>query len=230
VSRAARRKDPKACECGILRYKITRMSTLEDAEFVTHAAAELAGPLHAALDHGTETVRAHFAKHDMTGQGYAKERTELTRAHARKRLESSLIGDWQLAIEAPTGTLWLRRELMFMRILHVAPEGMVPAPGHNTARINYFLNPDLDLFGVGASRLLGLWLVDPKTQEIMIRVLRPLGHWRHGHTAKVDIDFVLPRDGDEFSNWEFVPDDAGINVSLNFEGEEGQEGDGVAGW
>lgn len=205
------------------------MSTLEDAEFITEAAASLGGPLHEALDRGDERTRSHFREFNMTGPEYARERTELTRAHARQYLGHNLLGDWTLTNEAPTGTLWVRRGLLSVRVLHIAPDGMIPAPGRNRARVNYYLNPGLQLFGAEASQLLALWAKDPDSGSIDVRVVRPVGRWAYGKNAKVDIDFMLPRD--DFGALEFIPDDEGINVPLFLDGETGQEGaSGVTGW
>jgi hypothetical protein len=99
-----------------------------------------------------------------------------------------------------------------------------PPPGPNRARVYYYSNPALSLYGAAGSLLIGVWAVDAETEEVRIRIVRPITAWRFGQYEQVDIDFFLPRLGADLNTLEFVPSDEGLPLPL-FEDIEGVEED-----
>src|SRR5262249_27975076 len=90
-------------------------------------------------------------------------------------------------------------------------------------------NQQLEGFGVRSRRLLGLWNDDPDTAEVSVRVVRPIGTWKYGGPARVDIDFTLPVADEALKDLQFWPDDVGVEVDLPFEDDlpdVEDEGDG----
>ncbi|MCX5215876.1 hypothetical protein OG689_42795 [Kitasatospora sp. NBC_00240] len=203
------------------------MLTPEDGAFITLAVEGLAAPLLAGLDQGYTNAHRHYDEHEMTGQGYTKGRTDLTRDHTRKHLDAAKdLGGWKLA-NSRSGRILLRNQMLTIRVLHAAPFDLVPAPGRNKARISYYSNPAIDLFGVQSSNLLAVWL-SPEEEggQISVRIVRPIGDWKPGRPAKFDLDFELPRDTESFTGWEFVPDDNGIMLPFEFDEDQREEGEG----
>lgn len=145
------------------------MLTPEDASFITTATENLATPLYEALDHGYTAAHSHYDDSGMTGEGFSKGRTDLARDHARRFIEhrygeSLELGGWE-PIKNASGRLHLRNGMMTLRLLHATPYDMIPAPGRNKARISYYYNRTVDLFGVQASNLLAVWLSPPRRAE-----------------------------------------------------------------
>jgi hypothetical protein len=205
------------------------MLTPEDARFITEATADLSAPLYESLDKGRELANEHYDKHGMEGNGYTKGRTDLTRDHARRHLEQlDDLGGWTL-MGTRSGRILLANGLMLVRILHGSPLINTPPPGRNQARVSYYRNPTLDLFGVESSRLLAVWSTDPQSGDVSIRIVRPAGAWKLGRNTKTDIDFTLPRDVQDIANLEFRPDDEDFTLPFEFdEDERREEGDSGA--
>lgn len=213
------------------------MLTPEDASYITAAAEGLAAPLYAALDHGYTAAHSHYDEGEMVGEGYTRGRTDLTRDHARRRLEKLYaeradLGGWR-PLHGASGRLHLAHGTMSLRLLHATALDMIPAPGRNKARISYYRNRTVDLFGVEMSNLLAVWLSPPADGgDISIRIVRPIGEWKPGRPPKFDLDFELPRHTETFTGaeWEFVPDEGGIALPFEFDDdllrEEG-EGSGA---
>lgn len=203
------------------------MLTPEDAAFITAAVEGLAKPLYAALDDGYTKAHSHYDEHEMVGQGYTKGRTDLSRDHARRFLEDPTdLGGWKLT-NSRSGRILLNNQLLTMRVLHATPFDLVPAPGSNKARISYYSNPLVDIFGVQSSNLLAVWLSPPEEGgQISIRIVRPIGDWKPGRPPKFDLDLILPRDTETFAGWEFIPDDKGIELPFEFDEDEREEGEG----
>jgi hypothetical protein len=122
----------------------------------------------------------------MNGVGYTKGRTDPARDHARRHLEQAHdIGGWKV-IDSSSGRFHLHKEMLFVRVLHASPIDLVPAPGPNRARISYFRNPTIHVFGVQASNLLAVWLSPPEEGgQISIRVVRPIGYWKPGRPPTI---------------------------------------------
>ncbi|MFJ6212214.1 hypothetical protein ACIQGZ_02590 [Streptomyces sp. NPDC092296] len=203
------------------------MLTPDDAAFITSAVEGLALPLYGGLDQGFTNAHRHYDDHGMVGNGYTKGRTDLTRDHARRHLEQQEdLEGWMLAKSA-SGRILLRNEMLTIRVLHAAPFDMVPPPGRNKARISYYSNPAVDLFGVQSSNLLAVWLSPAQEGgQISVRIVRPIGDWKPGRTPKFDLDFELPRESEAFEGWEFIPDDAGIALPFEFDEDIREEGEG----
>ncbi|MER6460267.1 hypothetical protein ABT278_07350 [Streptomyces sp. NPDC001228] len=207
------------------------MLTPEDAAFITAATEGLADPLYEALDHGYTAAHAHYDDAGMIGEGYTKGRTDLARDHARRFIEHRRgefldLGGWE-PIKNSSGRLHLRNGMMTLRLLHATPFDLVPAPGRNKARISYYYNRTVDLFGVEASNLLAVWLSPPaEGGEISVRIVRPIGEWKPGRAPKFDLDFELPRNTESFTGWEFIPDDKGLVLPFEFEEDQREEGEG----
>ncbi|KAF2779085.1 hypothetical protein [Streptomyces sp. OM5714] len=207
------------------------MLTPEDASIITAAAEGLSGPLYEALDHAYTAAHGHYDESGMTGVGYTKGRTDLARDHARRFIEQRYdecldLGGWE-PVKSSSGRLHLRNGMMTLRLLHATPFDMIPAPGRNKARISYYYNRTVDLFGVEASNLLAVWLSPPEEGgEISVRIVRPIGEWKPGQQPKFDLDFELPRNTESFTEWEFVPDDKGLALPFEFEEDQREEGEG----
>ncbi|MFA1548811.1 hypothetical protein [Actinomadura chokoriensis] len=198
------------------------MATAADQAYLVDAVSSLCGVLHEGIEVAREIAEGHFGDYEMTDPEYGAGTTHLTRFHARRVLKTLDLGEWEIAKPRPNGQVLLRNELLLLRILHEWPENSVPPPGHNTARIDFYRNPDLGLHGVKASKLIAVWRRAPEG-EVSIRIIRPIGKWKLGKVAKFDISFPLHRSG--LSDLEFVPDDSGMNVLLPFEAEEeGEKG------
>ena len=201
------------------------MLTPDDAAYLTAAVEGLAQPLYAGLDTGYTNSHKHFDEHGMTGNGYTKGRTDLTRDHTRRHLEQVKdLGGWWV-VNGTSGRLHLSKEMLSIRVLHASPIDIVPAPGRNRARISYFRNPTIDIFGVQSSKLLAVWL--PPAEEggrISVRIVRPIGDWKPGRPPKFDLDLELPRDTESFEGWEFTADESGIILPFEFDEDIREEG------
>lgn len=200
------------------------MFTLGDAQYLADSVKDL-GVLYESFAHGRELANAHFDEHGMRGPAYNKGRTDLTREHARKHLSGRDIGPWKLLTGG--GCIHLHNDMLKLKVLHAHPIGATPPPGRNKARMSFYRNADLNLFGAAASSLVAVWMVDAQG-EIIIRIVRPVGTWKAGASEKTDIDFVLPRTVEDFANLEFVPDDGALELDFEFDendlGEEGETG------
>lgn len=203
---------------------ISAMATPEDQHYITQAVGPLCGHFQRNLEKASSIAEGHFTEYDMTEPEDRSGVTHLTRFHFRRLLkrDAALLGGWELVRERKNGQILLTRGLMQMRVLHEWPKNQVPPPGTNRARIDYWRNPDLGLFGVEASNLVAVWSVD-KDGSVGIRIFRTIGTWKAGASNKVDIDFMLPETWEELSEMEFTPDDEGLIIDLPF--EEDIEGD-----
>lgn len=202
------------------------MLTPDDAAFITLAVEGLASPLYEGLDTGYTNAHEHYDEHGMIGQGYTKGRTDLARDHTRRHLEQVKdLGGWQVA-STKSGRILLHNEMLSLRVLHATPFDLVPAPGRNKARISYYKNPTIDLFGVQSSNLLAVWMSPPEEGgEISVRIVRPIGDWKPGRPPRFDLDFELPRETETYTGWEFVPDDHGIILPFDFDEDIREEGE-----
>lgn len=205
------------------------MATDADTEFLIDALSGLCGPLHEDLEHAWESADSHFVDHEMTTTEYQTGQAHLARFHLRRLLACrDQLGAWELAPLRPNGQILLHHGLTSLRILREGDQiSPIPPPGPNRARIHYYRNPDLNLFGVEASNLLGLWNISPATSEASVRIVRTTGHWKYARPARIDLDFVLPREAARLAELEFNPTDAGIALPLPFGNEEESDVDGT---
>lgn len=206
------------------------MSDPDDKEVLVEVMSPLVTGLYESLDRALELAQQHFIEFDMGGPEYQPATHHLARAHSRRLLLSASaedrLGAWKVAKPKPNLQVLLHNEIIELRLLR--PLGQdVPPPGPNPARQAYYTNVHDNLLGIRGSRLLGLWSIDPTTDEVSIRIVRPIGTWRWRANAKLDIDFVLPRGVDTLENLEFVPTEDLEQGFLPFEADEDdQEGEG----
>lgn len=202
------------------------MLTPDDAQFLADSVTGLGQPLHEALEAGRKAASEHYDQYGMTGAGYTKGRTDLTRDHARKLLEDPSIdlSGWSIA-KGRSGRLSLHHNALHVRVLHVEPVEGVPAPGRNQARIRYYSNHNATLGGAEASSLLAIWRFDPKISQVAIRVVRPTGAWRYRQNHVADFDIPLPRRADEYRDFVFTPNDTDIPLPFSFDEDIREEGE-----
>ncbi|BAG20143.1 MULTISPECIES: hypothetical protein [Streptomyces] len=203
-------------------------------ERIKQALADLCEPLHDVFaEAGASKLLQPPAEEDLdhvpdfSGRHYGWLRTHIVRAHAHFRLNQRNLDPWRLSGKHQrNGELWMTDGDYRLRILHGPSETDVPPPGRNGARRAYFHNPALPLaepmFGPPNDRLLVLWHIHPITGEPSFRVVRPIGDWKYGGKAQVDVDFPLPQTSDDLINMQFNPSDDEIHLSIPNE-EEGND-------
>ncbi|SIO89862.1 hypothetical protein [Nocardiopsis sp. JB363] len=205
---------------------------IEHTERIKHALADLCEPLHDVFTQaGTHPLSKAPAEEDrdnnpdFSGRDYAWFRTHFVRAFAHNRLQQRTLDPWRLTGDHwRNGELWMANGEFELRFLHGLSEADVPAPGSNRARAAYYCNPPLPmmpaLFGSEIDKLILLWRLNP-LGEPSFRVVRTIGRWKFGGTAKLDVDFPLPQSSEELINMTFTPSDDGID--LNLPNEENDE-------
>ena len=213
--------------CDIAGDNITGMATSEDCVIIAEGLGPLCEPLHQCADRAQERADDHSIQHGMYDEENIGGRAHLARYHLRHLLRSAQLPDgWRLNRARPNGEVILCRSAMKLRMLRPGPRLLAdlapPPPGLNRARISYYSNPDLNLFGAAGSNLIGVWAPDTETREIQIRIFRPIGLWRVGQYQNTDIDFVLPRLGEDLFDMEFIPSDEGFEFPFEYP-EEGEE-------
>jgi hypothetical protein len=212
--------------CDIAGDNITAMATPEDCAIIAEALELLCEPLYQCADRAQERADDHFIQHGMYDEENIGGRAHLARYHLRHLLRSADLGGWCLNYARPNGEVTLCRSTMQLRMLRPGPRQLEdlapPPPGLNRARISYYSNPTLNLFGAAGSNLIGVWAPDNETREVQIRIVRPLGAWRVGQYRNTDIEFVLPRLGEDLLTMEFIPSDEGFEFPIEFP-EEGEE-------
>jgi hypothetical protein len=213
------------------------MATPKDWTIIKDALSPLCEPLYRCADRSQELADDHFVLHGMVDEEHPGGRAHLARHHLRNELKKEFkkekkLGGWQVTCPRPNGEVTLTLGLMSLRMLRPGPTVVesfpAPPPGRNRARVDYYRNPDLNLFGALGSKLIGIWAFDPEVEEVAIRVVRPVRKWRFGQYEQVDINFWLPRLGADMANLEFVPSDEGIALPLPIDLEEGEEDDDSA--
>lgn len=204
------------------------MATQEDWTIIKDALSPLCEPLYRCADRSHELADDHFIQHGMHDAEHPGGRAHLARHHLRNELKREKdLGGWKVSRPRPNGEVTLRLSTMKLRMLRPGPRVVEtfpsPSPGRNRARIYYYRNPELNLFGAEGSNLIGIWAFDPEVEEVAIRIVRPVRDWRFGQYEQVDINFWLPRLGKALDGMEFVPSDEGIALPLFEDLEEGEE-------
>lgn len=198
----------------------------DDKDALIEVMSPLVDGLYSSLDRALELARQHFVEFDMDGPEYEPGVHHLARAHWRRLLTGAHaagdLGRWQVASPQPNLQIALNHEQITLRLLRPAGR-TVPPPGPNSARRAYYSNTHDNLLGLHGSNLLGLWSMEPTTDEASVRVVRPIGTWRWGQRAKIDIDVRLPRRADDLTQLEFIPTDD-RDVALPFEEPDVGEG------
>lgn len=225
------------------RPDIIGLVVTDPREYFNDLFAPLCAPVYDALEWGAEQSKQRRAPvllkplYDWLG-------THSTRAFAHSRLAEADLGDWKLTgNHRRNGELWLANGMTRARILHTNSETRVPRAGHNGQRRAYYrniplFNPEVPAqqqidFEQDASKFLVLWrVVDPITFEVAIRVVRPLTPGSTHEACKVDIDFMLPRLGQNMLLTDWFPSDDDIQLPGDEDdlGEEASgDGNGMVG-
>jgi hypothetical protein len=211
------------------------MATQEDWTIVRDALVSLCEPLYRAADRSYDLADDHFIQHGMDEADHPGGRAHLARHHLRNELKKEKeLGGWHLGRPRPNGEVTLGHRQMKLRLLRPGPAKLYdpfppPACGRNRARISFYRNARLNLFGAAGSNLIGVWTFDPDLEEIAIRIVRPIRAWKFQEYGQVDIDFLLPRQGPALGTMEFVPTDEdmllpGFGDTDEVEGEEDADG------
>lgn len=201
------------------------MATAEDCQTVRDALRDLCEPLRAAVQQAWELADGVFVTHDMPEEQHRGGRAHLARHLLRRELrKKEQLGGWTLPARCtPNAEVKLVRETMSLKVLRPALRGDVPAPGPNRARMFYYRNPKLNLYGADGSNLIAIWKIDTKTGEPEIRVVRTEGIWKSLRNEQVDIDFILPEYGKDLAEMEFAPSDEELPLPFDEPGEEDGE-------
>jgi len=205
----------------------------DEVERIREALVSLCEPLHDAFAWADQLRQERLVELDGD-RDYGWLCTHFTRGYARRRLATSDLGPWKLCgTPARNGELWLNDGTYAARVLHTLDDEHVPPPGVNPPRVAFYHNPPLDvadpLFGPANSKMLILWHIDNKTGVPVFRVVRPIGNWKFGDRAKIDLDFILPQTADDLADLQFQPTDEGMELEIPDEKEGGMDVGGSAG-
>ncbi len=204
---------------------ITRMATLQECQIVRDAVRGLCDPLTQAVERSWELADNIFVDMQMPESDHRGGRAHLARHLLRRELRrADDLGGWKLPGRCtPNAEVKLVRGAMSLKVLRPGLLGAVPHPGPNRARVRYYENPQLNLFGADGSNLIAVWTVDLSTGEPQIRLVRTVGQWKALKQERIDIDFYLPRVSGDLDELEFVPSDE--EFPLPFDEELGGESD-----
>jgi hypothetical protein len=191
------------------------MATPEDGKIIMEAVGPLCEPVHGCGNRAWDFADLHFSEHGMSEREHLGGRAHLARYHFRRELAAwPDLGGWRLCPPRPNGEIVLSLAALRMRFLRPGPvpsDMLPPPPGHNRARINYYRNPKINLYGALGSALICLWAVDDETKQLRFRIVRTTAGWRNGQKPIIDIDFELPRSASEMSGMEWEPQDPGLD-------------------
>lgn len=132
---------------------------------------------------------------------YRTTRVHVARAKARSLLTARDLGAWQVdENQAKNAALHLYSDDLVLRFLH--SPSVVPSPGTNIARRAWYTNaPMMDnakLFEE-PERLLLIWAADFAAGTVSMRAVHPIGTWKYGEKARIDLSVPLD-DGEEFAS------------------------------
>lgn len=187
-------------QCAICGDNITGMSTA-----LRDLILERMSPLVPVLN----TVMAKavtVAEHAVTDAAeieaeYRTTRVHVARAKARSLLTARDLGAWQVdENQAKNAALHLYSDDLVLRFLH-SPT-VVPSPGTNFARRAWYTNTPMEdnarLFEE-PERLLLIWAADFAAGTVSMRAVHPIGAWKYGEKARIDLSVPLD-DEDEFAS------------------------------
>lgn len=202
------------------------MASLDDCRVVSAAVSGLCEPLHEVVQEAWEEADRFFVERDMAESDHRGGRAHLARHLMRRELRArGAIDGWSMAPGCPPNSqVSLNRGAMRLRLLRPGVLGTVPPPGPNRARVRYYSNPQLGLFGAEASNLIAVWEVE-QGGDAAIRVVRTTGPWGSLGSEQVDIDFLLPRLADNVADLVFEPSDEGLDLPFGLLADEDDEGD-----
>lgn len=204
----------------------------DDVERVTQALAPLCEPLPDAFIEADQIRKKRLPEFDGDAD-YAWLATHTIRAFAHFKLGGKNLGPWKLSGKhSRNGELWLTDDSYRIRVLHGPTEEEVPPPGHNGQRKAYYLNPPLvdlaPMFGPKNDKLLIIWRIPADTAVPVFRVVRPIGDWKWGSKAKIDLDFILPDTAEDLAKLRFDPTDQDLELRIPDEREGGDHGAGAS--
>ncbi len=177
---------------------------------VLQLLSPVCAPLHDHLEAASLAAVEHFRKHGIPLGDW--QQTHLTRAHMHALVRKAPLPRLDLVEPCINGRLMFASPDGTLRLLH-GRRGNVPAPGKNYARLRYYQQQQLEIpFGL-SSALLGIWWTYPDG-SVAVRVVRPVGKWKFGAPAKIDLDLLLPRTSEDFEELAFHPDDTGLELEL----------------
>ncbi len=196
----------------------------------------LCAPLHAALSAGAEFAHETRQRGKLLDPALDYLSAHLTRAVAHERLLKADLGGWTPNRRQPNnGSLQLFSGGASMRVLHGGVGGRIPAPGTNRARQAFYTQHTIAgmslqqmIPALAVSHYLATWhIADSATHEIAIQIVRPVGVFRYGSKANVDLTFWLPADGEALEDLEFQGN--ADNMPLDIPGEDTDDDFGLGG-
>lgn len=202
------------------------MSTPEECRIVRDALRGLCGTLQRLGKNAWDTADRVFLELEMPEGDHKGGRAHLTRQVLRRDLRHATnLDGWRLTPGCkPNSELMLYRDTMTLKLLRPGfRRGSVPHPGPNKARMYYYRNPLINLYGAGGSFLIGVWEIDEETGGFVVRLVRPTKPWPSLSREQVDIDFILPGSSAELDRLEFIPSDDDVLPFFDFEDDEGEE-------
>jgi hypothetical protein len=75
-----------------------------------------------------------------------------------------------------------------------------------------------------------VWRIYGAASTPSFRVLRPIGNWKWGTRAQIDLDLVLPESAADLEDLEFEPTDEDLDLELPREDEGEGGGDDAGGF
>jgi hypothetical protein len=196
---------------------------MDHVKRVLAALDPLCEPLYDAL------TSAYRAAHERLPEVAADPDASATLTHAVRgmtlvNLRKKDLAGWRLD-RGNNAAVHLSAGTQSLRLLHQLPGRVVPPPGTNRGRRNYYQNAMLsDGALISRDKLIGLWSADEQG-AIGIEIVRPIGTWTLGQRAKCDLSFGLPLTGSEldFEKMGFMPDDTGIEIQIPGEGTNDEQ-------
>ena len=197
---------------------------------VRDAVRGLCEPLTRFILRSWELADDFFVSRDMPEDDHRGGRAHLARQLLRRELRlADSLGGWRLPKKCtPNSEVKLVKDAMSLKVLRPGVGGAVPAPGVNLARMRYYRNPELTLFGADASNLIAAWSISAKTHQPIIRIVRPTSIWKSLRPEEIDIDFFLPASPGQLDELSFVPSDEGLELPFFVGDEDEEEGGDVS--
>jgi hypothetical protein len=201
---------------------------MRNIDHLVQRMSPLVEPLHDAFGHARHRV-------DYLGIATGDDKRWLRTAHFRSEVFDYLskhpIGDWSLDRKShnQNGTVHLTHadQDLKLRVLREAPiPGGVPCAGSSGRRQAYYRNrpyAQLALWGESTNashNMLTLW--DERSEDISLRLVRPIGLGNSVRGVPIDLSADLPRRRTEFEKMRFeVLDEELDETSVNYAEEEG---------
>lgn len=210
--------------CAPRSDNMTAMST-----HLRDLVVERVGPIVETLNDVMETA-VSLSEQAITqtakiGRDYRSTRVHVARAKARSLLLADEPAGWNVDKRPNNAGLHLYGDDMTLRFLH--SRTVVPSPGPNSARRAWYLNSPLEenpaLFEEPEKFLL-VWGADFDAGLASMRIVHPIGTWRFGGNARIDLDFPLD-DPEVFTSSRFDTRDEEEDLPMPSKEEAAEEGD-----